>query len=49
MNKKRISILLLVTLALSLFPLALFVFAEPAFVIPDYEPVSLESGLAGNT
>jgi len=49
MNKKRISILLLVTLALSAFPFALFVIAEPTFVIPDYEPVSLESGLAGKT
>lgn len=47
MNKKRITILLLVTLALSVFPLALFVVAEPAFVIPDYEPVDWRSGLAG--
>ena len=49
MNKKRISILLLVTLAISAFPLALFVVAEPAFVMPDYEAVSLDSGLAGKT
>jgi len=49
MNKKRISILLLVTLALSAFPLALFVIAEPAFVIPDYEPVDWRSGLAGES
>lgn len=49
MNKKRFSILLLVTLALSAFPLALFVIAEPAFVIPEYEAVSLDNGLAGKT
>jgi len=47
MNKKRISVLLLVTLAVSAFPLALFIMAEPVFAIPDYEAVSLDSGLAG--
>lgn len=49
MNKKRISILILVTLALSAIPLTLFIVAEPAFVIPDYEAVSLDTGLAGKT
>jgi hypothetical protein len=49
MRKTRITILILVTLALSAFPLALFIVAEPAFVLPDYEPVSIESGLAGKT
>ena len=49
MHKKTISILILVTIALSAFPLALFIVAEPTFVIPDYEPVSIESGLAGKT
>lgn len=47
MNKKRISLLILVALSFSSLPLALFVFAESAFVIPDYEPVDIESGLAG--
>ncbi|MFW9948922.1 MAG: hypothetical protein ACFFKA_02200 [Candidatus Thorarchaeota archaeon] len=49
MNKKRISILILLALAFSAFPLTLFmiVSAKPVFVAPNYEPVSLESGLAG--
>lgn len=47
MNKKKITLLILVTLALGSFPLALFIAAEPTFVIPDYEPVDWQSGLGG--
>ncbi|MFX0010387.1 MAG: hypothetical protein ACFE9R_08745, partial [Candidatus Hermodarchaeota archaeon] len=51
MNRKRISIIILVSLALSTIPLTLFVVATPdsEFVIPDYQAVTLESGLAGKT
>jgi hypothetical protein len=49
MNRKRISILLLVTFALTAIPLALFIGAEEVFVLPDYEAVSIDSGLAGKT
>ncbi|MFX0075794.1 MAG: hypothetical protein ACFE96_10155, partial [Candidatus Hermodarchaeota archaeon] len=49
MNRKRISILILVTLALTALPLALFIGAEDVFVLPEYEAVTLESGLAGKT
>jgi len=47
MNKNKISLLVIVTLAFSALPLTLFVIAKPAFVIPDYEPVDWQSGLAG--
>jgi len=46
---KTTTILILAILSLSSIPLALFVIAEPAFVIPEYEAVSLDSGLAGKT
>jgi hypothetical protein len=43
------SILLLVTLALTAIPLTLFVVSEAEFVIPEYRAVYLDSGLAGKT
>ncbi len=46
MNKKRITFLILLTLSLSAIPLTLFVVAQP-MVLPEYEPVDLQSGLAG--
>ncbi len=49
MNRKRISVLLIATLALTAIPLTLFIVAEQPFVIPDYEAVSIDSGLAGKT
>ncbi len=48
MNKKnKIALLIVVTLAFSALPLTLFVIAKPALIIPDYEPVDWQSGLAG--
>lgn len=43
MNKKRITLLLVVALAFSAFPITLltFVAAEPAFVLPNYEPMDV--------
>ena len=46
MNKKRITFLILLTLSLSAIPLTLFVVAQP-MVLPEYEPVDINSGLAG--
>lgn len=47
MNKNKISLLVIATLAFSALPLTLFVIAKPAFVIPDYEPVDWQSGPDG--
>lgn len=47
MNKKKTAILVIATLALTGIPLALFIGAESEFVLPEYQAVTLESGLAG--
>ena len=48
MRKTRITLLIILALGFSALPLSLFVIAEPIFVIPDYEAVDWQSGLAGD-
>ena len=50
MKRTNISILIILAIASSAIPFGLFIVAAPtsAKVLPDYEPVYLESGLAGD-
>lgn len=50
MNKKRITLIIISSFILSILPLGLMTFtvAENATVLPEYEPVDWQSGLAGD-
>jgi immune inhibitor A len=51
MNRKQLSIFLIVALSLSAFPIGLFaisVIANPTTTYPDYQAVDWQSGLAGD-